>query len=313
MPIRIPNGLPAISVLQGEEVFVMTEDRALHQDIRPLNLLFLNLMPKKVKTEIQYMRRLSNTPLQVNITLMRVDDHEFRNTPAEHLRTFYKSFEDVKDENFDGMIVTGAPLDQLAFSEVSFWPRLAEIISWSATHVMSTYFSCWGVAAALKVFYGLDPVFRKHKLSGIFGENTAKNSFDTLIRGFDDHFLAPQSRYIDFTRSFITENTDLTVLADGTESGVYLAVSPDRRQVYVTGHPEYDATTLADEYRRDRSAGINPELPVNYFPGDDPSKEPPLTWRSHSSILFSNWLNYYVYQLTPYDLKSITPMGITQL
>ncbi|MGN0908005.1 MAG: homoserine O-succinyltransferase [Succinivibrio sp.] len=307
MPIRIPNGLPAISVLQGEQVFVMTEDRAGHQDIRPLDLLFLNLMPKKVNTEIQYMRRLSNTPLQVNITLMRVDDHETRNTPVEHLRTFYRSFEEVEDRNFDGMIVTGAPLDRISFSEVKYWDRLRHIIEWSSAHVTSTFFSCWGAAAALKVFYGLDPVFRNKKLSGIFREYSARDSMDTLIRGFDDEFLAPHSRYIDFTRRFIMANTDLIILADGPESGVYLAVSPDRRQVYVTGHPEYDATTLADEYRRDRDAGINPALPENYFPNDDPSLMPRLTWRSHSSILFSNWLNYYVYQTTPYDISSLGP------
>ena len=307
MPIRIPNGLPAISVLQSEQVFVMTEDRAGHQDIRPLDLLFLNLMPKKVNTEIQYMRRLSNTPLQVNITLMRVDDHETRNTPVEHLRTFYRAFEEVEDRNFDGMIVTGAPLDRMPFSEVSYWERLSHIIRWSSEHVTSTFFSCWGAAAALKVFYGLDPVFRNKKLSGIFREYSSRDSMDTLIRGFDDEFLAPHSRYIDFTRRFIMANTDLIILADGPESGVYLAVSPDRRQVYVTGHPEYDATTLADEYRRDRDAGIKPSLPENYFPNDDPSLRPRLTWRSHSSILFSNWRNYYVYQATPYDISSLGP------
>lgn len=302
MPIKIPNGLPAIEVLQGEQVFVMTEDRAIHQDIRSLNLLFLNLMPKKVNTEIQFMRRLSNTPLQVNITLLRIDDHETKYTSSEHLRHFYRSFEQVKDQYFDGMIVTGAPLDQLAFSQVNYWDRLQGIIRWSNEHVTSTYFSCWGVCAGLKVFYNLDPVFRKDKLSGVFEEFIARDSKDTLIRGFDDRFVAPHSRWVDFTRAFIRENTDLVVLADGPESGVYLAVSPDRRQVYVTGHPEYDATTLADEFRRDKAAGLNPTIPRHYFPGDDPAQESPMTWRSHASILFSNWLNYYVYQITPFDL-----------
>lgn len=303
MPIKIPNGLPAIAVLQSEQVFVMTEDRASHQDIRPLNLLFLNLMPKKINTEIQYMRRLSNTPLQVNITLLRIDDRHTRNTPEQHLQHFYKSFEDVQDKHFDGMIITGAPLDQKDFSDVIYWDRLSCIIKWSTEHVTSTFFSCWAVCAALKTFYGLDPVYRDTKLSGVFEEYTNLNSFDTLVRGFDDKFLAPHSRWVDFSRPYIRRNTDLIILADGPESGLYLAVSPDRRQVYVTGHPEYDATTLADEYRRDVLAGLNPTLPEHYFKNDDPSSEVSMTWRSHASILFANWLNYYVYQTTPFEYE----------
>ncbi len=303
MPIKIPNGLPAIAVLQGEQVFVMTEDRACHQDIRPLNLLFLNLMPKKINTEVQYMRRLSNTPLQVNITLLRIDDRHTRNTPEQHLQHFYKSFEEIEDKYFDGMIITGAPLDQKDFADVIYWDRLSNIIKWSTEHVTSTFFSCWAVCAALKTFYGLDPVYRTSKLSGVFDEYTNLRSFDTLIRGFDDKFVAPHSRWVDFTRPYIRRNTDLIILADGPESGLYLAVSPDRRQVYVTGHPEYDATTLADEYRRDLLAGQNPTLPEHYFKDDDPSSEVSMTWRSHASILFANWLNYYVYQTTPFEYE----------
>ncbi len=303
MPIKIPNGLPAIAVLQGEQVFVMTEDRACHQDIRPLNLLFLNLMPKKINTEVQYMRRLSNTPLQVNITLLRIDDRHTRNTPEQHLQHFYKSFEEVENKYFDGMIITGAPLDQKDFADVIYWDRLSNIIKWSTEHVTSTFFSCWAVCAALKTFYGLDPVYRTSKLSGVFDEYTNLRSFDTLIRGFDDKFVAPHSRWVDFTRPYIRRNTDLIILADGPESGLYLAVSPDRRQVYVTGHPEYDATTLADEYRRDLLAGQNPTLPEHYFKDDDPSSEVSMTWRSHASILFANWLNYYVYQTTPFEYE----------
>ncbi|HAH70191.1 MAG TPA: homoserine O-succinyltransferase [Succinivibrionaceae bacterium] len=301
MPIKIPNGLPAIAVLQSEQVFVMTEERAVHQDIRPLELLFLNLMPKKINTEIQYMRRLSNTPIQVNITLLRIDDHKTRNTPNEHLKHFYKSFEEVEHRYFDGMIITGAPLDQKDFSDVTYWERLTNIIKWSATHVTSTLFSCWAVCAAFKVFYGLDPVFRETKLSGVFEEHINKNSFDTLIRGFDDSFYAPHSRWVDFTRTYVRQNTDLLILADGKESGMYLGVSPDRRQVYVTGHPEYDADTLADEYRRDKTAGLHPSIPCNYFLNDDPGAEVSMIWRSHASILFSNWINYYVYQMTPFE------------
>ncbi|MDO5352597.1 MAG: homoserine O-succinyltransferase [Succinatimonas sp.] len=301
MPINIPNGLPAATVLSNEEVFVMTEDRAIHQDIRPLELLFLNLMPKKINTEIQFMRRLSNSPLQVNITLLRVDDHESRNTPQQHLNTFYKDFDDIKDKRFDGMIITGAPLDQKHFSDVTYWDRLETIINWSAKNVTSTLFSCWGVAAALKVFYGLDILFREDKLSGIYSVTRAQCN-DTLIRGFDDNFLAPFSRFCDFPTRVIKQATDLKILAASDTTGLYLGVSPDRRQVYVTGHPEYDATTLADEYRRDLQANKDPHIPLNYFPNDDPSEDPSCKWRSHSSLLFANWLNYYVYQLTPYDL-----------
>lgn len=303
MPIRIPNGLPAIAVLQEEQVFVMTEDRAVHQDIRPLNVLFLNLMPKKINTEIQYMRRLSNTPLQVNITLLRIDDRQPHNTPEQHLQHFYKSFEDVENRYFDGMIITGAPLDQKNFSDVLYWERLQRIIRWSETHVTSTLFSCWAVCAALKTFYGVDPVFRESKLSGVFKENTNPKSSDTLIRGFDDEFVAPHSRWVDFTRSYIRRNTDLIILADGPESGMYLGVSSDRRQVYVTGHPEYDATTLKDEFLRDSAAGLKPQIPAHYFRNDDPAEEVAMTWRSHASILFANWLNYYVYQITPFELS----------
>lgn len=302
MPIKIPNSLPAASVLTLEHVFVMTEQRAVHQDIRPLELLFLNLMPKKITTEIQYMRKLSNSPLQVNIDLLRVDGHVSRNTPQIHLDTFYKNFDEVKDKYYDGMIVTGAPLDQIAFEDVSYWDKLETMIRWSADHVTSTLFSCWGVAAALKVFYDLPMMQRKDKLSGIYLHNKAHNT-DALIAGFDDVFYAPHSRFIDFPTSVIEAETDLTVLADSPEAGVFLAVSPDHKHVFVTGHPEYDAITLADEYRRDLNAGKNPHIPVNYFPHNDPNFAPPCTWRSHASLLFSNWLNYYVYQVTPFNLE----------
>ena len=300
MPIKIPNDLPAKAVLNSEQVFVMTDERAVHQDIRPLNLLFLNLMPKKINTEIQYMRKLSNTPLQVNITLLKVDEHVSKNTPQEHLNTFYKSFEEISDKFFDGMIITGAPLDRMEFHNVTYWKALKKIILWSSTHVTSTLFSCWGVAAALKVFYNLDIIIKDEKYSGIYKQYLS-TTVDEITRGFDDSFNAPISRYCDFPVDLIKEKTDLDVLASSSVTGLYLAVSKDHRQVYVSGHPEYDADTIAQEYFRDLSAGINPEIPQNYFPDNDPEKIPSASWRAHASLLFGNWLNYYVYQATPYD------------
>ena len=299
MPINIPNGLPAVGVLTSEHVFVMTEERAQHQDIRPLNVLILNLMPKKIVTEVQYLRKLSSTPIQVNIELLRIDHHISKNTPQTHLDTFYKDFEEIQDRRYDGMIITGAPLDQTDFEDVTFWPKLQEIINWSTTHVTSTLFSCWGVAAALKYFYEMPMILRKEKLSGVFLHKTT-HSVNAFTRGFDDYFYAPQSRFIDFPTSVIEANTNLIVLADSEETGVFLACTPDCRQVVVTGHPEYDVTTLADEYRRDLNAGKNPQVPKNYFPHDDPKLPPLCKWRSHGALLFSNWINY-IYQVTPYD------------
>ena len=302
MPINIPNDLPAKAVLNSEQVFVMTEERSCHQDIRPLNLLFLNLMPKKINTEIQYMRKLSNTPLQVNITLLRVDDHISKNTPQSHMDNFYKEFEDIKDHRFDGMIVTGAALDQTEFKDVTYWEKLEKILLWSSKNVTSTLFSCWGVAAALKVFYGIDIIFREDKLSGIYNIRLS-DEVDTLTRGFDDIFQAPISRYCDFPLDIIKKKTDIKALASSDEIGLYLGVSNDGRQVYVSGHPEYDVDTLLQEFTRDTDAGKNPKIPVNYFPDNDPFKAPKCTWRGHASLLICNWINYYVYQETPYDLS----------
>ena len=301
MPINIPNDLPAKTVLNSEQVFVMTEERYSHQDIRPLNLLFLNLMPKKINTEIQYKRKLSNTPLQVNITLLRVDDHVSKNTPQSHMDTFYKDFDEIKDLRFDGMIVTGAALDQTEFKDVTYWTKLKQILLWASKNVTSTLFSCWGVAAALKVFYDIDIIFREDKLSGIYDINLSRE-IDTLTRGFDDVFKAPISRYCDFPLDLIAKKTDINVLASSDEIGLSLGVSPDRRQVYVSGHPEYDVDTLKQEYERDMAAGKNPIIPVHYFPNNDPQNEPLCSWRGHASLLFANWLNYYVYQETPFDL-----------
>lgn len=300
MPIKIPNDLPAKAVLNSEQVFVMTDERAVHQDIRPLNLLFLNLMPKKINTEIQYLRKLSNTPLQVNITFLKVDEHISKNTPQEHLNTFYKTFEEVKNKYYDGMIITGAPLDRIGFDDVTYWESLKKIIQWSSDHVTSTLFSCWGVAAALKVFYDIDIIINEGKYSGIYAQHLS-SCVDDITRGFDDSFNAPISRFCDFPVSIIKEKTDLNVLASSDETGLYLAVSEDHRQVYVSGHPEYDPDTIAQEYFRDLEANLNPQIPKNYFPDNDPKKTPRSSWRAHASLLFCNWLNYYVYQETPFD------------
>lgn len=300
MPINIPNDLPAKAILNSEQVFVMTEDRSLHQDIRPLNLLFLNLMPKKINTEVQYLRKLSNTPLQVNITFLRVDDHISKITPQSHMDNFYKDFDEIKDKIFDGMIVTGAALDQTEFKDVTYWLNLKKILLWSTKNVTSTLFSCWGVAAALKAFYDVDIIFRQDKLSGIY-EIELSSKIDTLTRGFDDVFKAPISRYCDFPLDVISEKTDINVLASSREVGLYLGVSGNGKQVYVSGHPEYDVDTLDQEYHRDLAANKSPNIPINYYPDNDPNKAPLCSWRGHSSLLFCNWLNYYVYQETPYD------------
>ena len=300
MPINIPNDLPAKAILNSEQVFVMTEDRSLHQDIRPLNLLFLNLMPKKINTEVQYLRKLSNTPLQVNITFLRVDDHISKNTPQSHMDNFYKDFDEIKDKIFDGMIVTGAALDQTEFKDVTYWLNLKKILLWSTKNVTSTLFSCWGVAAALKAFYDVDIIFRQDKLSGIY-EIELSSKIDTLTRGFDDVFKAPISRYCDFPLDVISEKTEINVLASSREVGLYLGVSGNGKQVYVSGHPEYDVDTLDQEYHRDLAANKSPNIPINYYPNNDPNKAPLCSWRGHSSLLFCNWLNYYVYQETPYD------------
>ncbi len=303
MPIKIPDQLPAASVLRNENIFVMNESRALHQHVRPLKVIILNLMPKKIETENQLIRLLSNTPLQVDIELLRVDNRVSRNTPREHLDSFYRTFEQVREHNYDGMVITGAPLGLVPFEEVLYWEHIQAIIEWSREHVTSTLFLCWAAQAGLKVLYDLPKRTRESKLSGVYLHQSACLK-EPLLRGFDDEFLAPHSRNADFPVDFVNAHTDLRVLASSEETGAYLMASPDRRQVYVTGHPEYDAQTLAEEYFRDLEEGISPAIPVNYFPDDDPQRPPRVKWRSHGNMLFSNWLNYYVYQLTPYDLRT---------
>jgi len=306
MPIRIPDALPATSVLQQENVFVMTETRALNQDIRPLKVVLLNLMPKKIETENQIMRLLSNSSLQVDITLLRIDKRESKNTPAEHLNSFYRDFDEIQGNNYDGLIITGAPLGLVAFEDVVYWPAVEEVIQWSRTHVTSTLFLCWAAQAGLKALYDLPKQTRAKKLSGVYTHQLSKDH-EPLTRGFDSEFRAPASRNADFPVDYIQSNTDLEVLAESDEVGVYIMASRDRRQVYLTGHPEYQTMTLAEEYHRDLAAGLNPGIPVNYFPEDDPEKTPRTTWRSHGYLFFSNWLNYCVYQATPYDLGKLQP------
>ncbi|OMH32611.1 homoserine O-succinyltransferase [Motiliproteus sp. MSK22-1] len=306
MPIKIPDQLPAASILRKENVFVMSEQRALSQHVRPLKVIILNLMPKKIETENQLIRLLSNTPLQVDIELLRVDSRVSKNTPQQHLERFYRSFDQIKDKNYDGLVITGAPLGLISFEDVLYWDHIQEIIQWSRKHVTSTLFLCWAVQAGLKVLYDLPKRTRKNKLSGVYQHKTLAKD-EPLTRGFDDGFMAPHSRYADFPVDFMRDYADLRLLASSEEAGVYLMASDDKRQVYVTGHPEYDAETLAQEYRRDLGEGLDPSVPVNYFPDDNPDNDPCVTWRGHGSLLISNWLNYYVYQITPYDLRSMDP------
>lgn len=303
MPIRIPDTLPAVDVLRDENVFIMTDSRASRQEIRPLKVLFLNLMPKKIETENQFLRLLSNSPLQIDIQLLRIDQRESKNTPAEHLNSFYCDFEEIRHQNFDGLIITGAPLGKVPFSDVAYWPQLVEIIEWAKEHVTSTLFVCWAVQAALNILYGVPKLTRKQKLSGVYQHNIVDPKA-LLTRGFDDTFLAPHSRNADFPSDVIRELTDLVILAESEKTGAYLMTTPDKRMAFVTGHPEYDSFTLANEYLRDLKEGINPTIPENYFPDNDPKRTAHAIWRSHAYLLFSNWLNYYVYQLTPYDLRT---------
>jgi len=306
MPIRVPDELPAVSFLRNENVFVMTSSRAKTQEIRPLKVLILNLMPKKIETENQFLRLLSNSPLQIDIQLLRIDSRESKNTPAEHLNNFYCNFEDIQDENFDGLIVTGAPLGLVDFCDVAYWPQIERVIDWAKNHVTSTLFVCWAVQAALNILYGIPKMTREVKLSGVYQHQTLQQHA-LLTRGFDETFLAPHSRYADFPTDVIRKYTDLDILAESEQAGAYLFASRDKRLAFVTGHPEYDTLTLAGEYCRDNDAGLNPSVPLNYFPNDNPELPPKASWRSHGHLLFANWLNYYVYQITPFDLRHMNP------
>lgn len=304
MPIKVTDKLPATKQLRNENIFVMSETKAMHQDIRPLKIAIVNLMPTKITTETQLLRLLSNTPLQVEPDLIAMKSHESKNTSYEHLSSFYKSFDEIKDRKYDGMIITGAPVENLNFEEVDYWEELKEIMEWSTTHVTSTLHICWAAQAGLYYHYGIPKYSLKEKCSGVFlhkvNRKTAK-----LVRGFDSQFYAPHSRYTEVRAEDIKQIKELEILADSEEAGVYIVFSKGGRRIFVTGHSEYDANTLADEYNRDLQKGINPKIPKNYFPDDNPKKAPIVRWKSHASLLFSNWLNYFVYQITPYDIDSI--------
>ena len=304
MPIKISNELPAKSFLEQENVFVMTEDRANSQDIRPLKILILNLMPTKIATETQILRLLSNTPLQVDIELMQTVTHVSKNTSQEHLTKFYKSFDEVKHEKFDGMIVTGAPVEQMEFEEVDYWDDLCEIFEWAKTNVYSTFYICWGAQAGLYYHYGLKKYPLKEKMFGIF-EHQPLDLLHPLMRGIDDKYYVPQSRHTEIRMEDIAKIKDLQVLSYSPDSGVHLLSDMDCRNFFSTGHSEYDADTLATEYFRDKNKGLDIKIPYNYFPDDDTTKKPPITWRSTGILLFTNWLNYFVYQRTPYDLANL--------
>jgi homoserine O-succinyltransferase len=301
MPVNIPDNLPAADILREENIFVMTESRAVHQDIRPLRLLMLNLMPVKITTETHLLRMLSNSPLQVEITLLNTLSHNSKNTPIEHLQTFYKTFDDVKHKRFDGLIITGAPVEMLAFEEVDYWHELTRIMDWATCNVTSTLFICWAAQAGLYHHYGVPKYMLSNKQFGIF-KHRLNNSKAPIVRGFDDEFLVPHSRHTEVRRADIEKIPQLEIVSESLQAGVYLVRDAGNRRIFVTGHSEYDAVTLKNEYERDLAKGMNIQMPYNYFPDNDPSKEPPMRWKSHANLLFSNWLNYYVYQETPYDL-----------
>jgi homoserine O-succinyltransferase len=304
MPVKIPNTLPARATLEKENIFVMDEERAIHQDIRPLRVAILNLMPTKIATETQLLRLLSNSALQVEVTLLHTATHESRNTDADHLLNHYLTFEDVCNEKFDGLIITGAPVEQMSFEEVEYWDELTDIMDWSETNVESTFHICWGAQAALYHRYGIPKYDLPHKMFGVY-EHRVLGRNESLLRGFDDFFLAPHSRHTEIRRVDVEKINDLTILAESDEAGLYLLGTKDGRHLFATGHSEYDPLTLKSEYDRDVNKGLPIHVPKNYYPNDDPSLTPTVRWRGHANLLFSNWLNYYVYQVTPYDVNQI--------
>lgn len=304
MPIKIPDNLPAAEVLTNENIFVMTEERARHQDIRPIKIAILNLMPTKIVTETQLLRLLGNTPLQVDVVLLHPKTHVSKNTSPEHLETFYKVFDEVRNEKFDGLIITGAPVEQLEFEEVNYWEELTRIMEWSKYNVFSTFHICWGAQAGLYYHYGIPKYMLSEKMFGVFQHRVTKNNIP-LLRGFDDRFYAPHSRHTEIREADLARVPDLEVLATSDEAGVYIVKARGGRQIFVTGHSEYDPLTLKAEYDRDVEKGLPIRPPRNYFPNDDPKQPPMVCWRGHANLLFSNWLNYYVYQETPYNLEEI--------
>ena len=301
MPIRVQNDLPAKEILEQENIFVMDEHRATHQDIRPIRIGLLNLMPLKEETELQILRSMSNTPLQIDVVFINVSSHVSKNTSTSHLNKFYLPFRDVRDQKFDGFIITGAPVEQMPFEEVDYWEELTEIMEWTKTHVTSTLHLCWGAQAALYYHYGIDKVPLEKKLFGVFRHRVLNRKIP-LVRGFDDVFLAPHSRHTDVPVEKIRADGRITLLAESEKAGAFLSMAEDGRQIFVMGHPEYDRITLDGEYKRDLAKGLPIEMPENYYPDDDPQQKPLLTWRAHGNNLYTNWLNYYVYQVTPYNM-----------
>ncbi|MBE5788555.1 MAG: homoserine O-succinyltransferase [Clostridiales bacterium] len=304
MPIKISNELPAYRTLTEENIFVMTENRASTQDIRPLRIAIVNLMPTKIDTETQLLRLLGNTALQVETELIMMSTHVSRNTPMEHLTAFYRTFDEIRDQNFDGMIITGAPVEQMPFEEVEYWKELCEIMEWSKKHVHSTFHICWGAQAGLYYHYGIQKRTLDKKLFGVFAHRAERKNY-ILLRGFDDVFMAPHSRHTTVLRSDVEACGQLKIIASSQEAGIYAMITENGRQVYIMGHSEYDPRTLEKEYLRDKNAGLPIEVPKNYYPNDDDTKPPMVTWRGHANLLYANWLNYMVYQTTPYDLDQI--------
>lgn len=304
MPIKVSNDLPAKKIMEEENIFMMDENRATTQDIRPLEIALLNLMPLKEATEVQMLRSMSNTPLQVNITFLTTSTYVGHNTAKSHLDQFYLTYDDVRDRKFDGLIITGAPVELLEYEEVAYWKELCDVMEWSKTHVTSTLHICWGAQAAMYYHYGIKKQALPRKMFGVF-EHTVHHRKEPFVRGFDDVFYIPHSRNTTIDPEAVRNNPDLTVLADSEEAGICIAMSNDGSKVFVFGHPEYDRMTLDCEYKRDVAKGLDIAVPKNYYPNDDPEKKPLLTWRAHANTMYSNWLNYYVYQSTPYDVESI--------
>jgi homoserine O-succinyltransferase len=311
MPIKIPNQLPAKEVLLGENIFVMDENRALHQDIRPLRIAILNLMPTKIATETQLLRLLGNTAIQVEPVLVRMGTHESKNTPEEHLLTFYKTFDEIRNDKFDGLIVTGAPVELLPFEEVDYWKELTEVFAWGYSNVFAHLYICWAAQAALYHQFGIPKYPLRAKQFGAFSHHIVKQNVK-LLRGFDDIFYAPHSRHTEIRREDIEKVPELDILAESDDAGIYIVGTKDDRQLFVTGHSEYDPFTLKKEYDRDIAAKVPIQIPVNYYPNDDPTKTPIVRWRGHANLLFANWINYYVYQETPFDLNQLTEKSTTK-
>ncbi len=303
MPLNISDNLPAVRILENENIFVMKETRAAHQDIRPLHILIFNLMPTKITTETQILRLLSNTPLQVEITLINTKMHSSKNTPKEHLDAFYQTFDDISIHKYDGLIITGAPIEHLQFEEVDYWEEMVKIMDWADKHVTSTMFICWAAQAGLYHHFGIPKYLMDEKKFGVF-RHKIYNRKNVLLRGFDDTFFAPHSRYTEVRKDDILKIKELDILADSDEAGIYLVATSDMKKIFVTGHSEYDPMTLRAEYERDINKGLDIKIPENYFLKDDPSLEPVVRWRSHANLLFSNWLNYCVYQVTPFVLDN---------